>query len=212
MNIKKYPSTPYLPFSASLPTKANIISLADLEALKTKEIVITEKMDGETSSLYHTHWHPRSLTYSRRVDRNFITALHAGISYRIPDSIIIIGENVSAVHNIYYNKLPDKFLVFGIVENDVYLSWKDVIDWANLLNLKTVPILYQGSWDEVKIKSCYTGISKYGDTQEGYIVRMADSFHSNAFSKSIAKFVREGHVQPDDSHWTKRNIKFNEVI
>ena len=46
---------------------------------------------------------------------------------------------------------------------------------------------------------------------EGYVVRLADSFDVGDFSKSIAKYVRAGHVQTDE-HWLDKPMVKNELM
>jgi len=36
-------------------------------------------------------------------------------------------------------------------------------------------------------------------TPEGFVIRLAQGFPADQFSHSIAKYVRKGHVQTDDS-------------
>ena len=96
-------------------------------------------------------------------------------------------------------------MLFSIWNGKQSLSWDETVDWTNLLGLNTVPVLYDGIWDENTIKSCWTGISKFGSTQEGYVVRLAESYHFDDFSKSVTKFVRENHVQTSE-HWLNEKI------
>jgi hypothetical protein len=43
---------------------------------------------------------------------------------------------------------------------------------------------------------------------EGYVVRLADSFTADNFQHSVAKFVREDHVQTDEQ-WTRTGGELN---
>ena len=99
---------------------------------------------------------------------------------------------------------------------DICLSWDDTVEFATLLGLETVPVLYRGPWDEKKIKSCWTGnsfFSKDGefDPQEGYVVRVASAFPYEKHSEYVAKFVREKHVQTS-SHWLSQPVIPNLTI
>jgi hypothetical protein len=44
--------------------------------------------------------------------------------------------------------------------------------------------------------------SMYGDTREGVVIRVADSFKLDDFPNYVCKWVRPNHVQTDE-HWTK---------
>ncbi|RLA01627.1 MAG: 2'-5' RNA ligase, partial [Gammaproteobacteria bacterium] len=72
--------------------------------------------------------------------------------------------------------------------------------------LTLVPELYRGIFDEDAIKSLWSQ-DPWG-TVEGYVVRLADSFHRDEFHQSIAKFVRKGHVQTDE-HWLRSGGELN---
>jgi hypothetical protein len=82
------------------------------------------------------------------------------------------------------------------------------LEWAELLDLSVVPELYRGVYDEDKIKTCYTGQSKYEGIQEGYVVRVSDSFRLEEFEKSYSKMVRKHHITTDE-HWMKKQIEVN---
>lgn len=63
---------------------------------------------------------------------------------------------------------------------------------------------------ESVIKTCFTGSSKFGGAQEGYVVRLAEEFSYEKFSTSVAKFVRKNHVQTDQ-HWMQNEVEPNQL-
>ena len=52
--------------------------------------------------------------------------------------------------------------------------------------------------------------SRFGGEREGYVVRRADRFHYGAFRRSVAKYVRRGHVTTDD-HWLHKEMIVNKL-
>jgi hypothetical protein len=112
------------------------------------------------------------------------------------------------------------FYVFSIWnENNICLPWDETVEYIQLINdtlqgsgmsIETVPVRYRGPWDEEKVRACWTGVSAYGEEQEGYVVRNVEAFpypvpeeedrHQMPVFHDLAKFVREKHVQTDD-HW-----------
>jgi hypothetical protein len=46
------------------------------------------------------------------------------------------------------------------------------------------------------------------EEHEGYVIGVAREFHYRDFSKSMAKYVRQGHVQTDQ-HWMHAGITPN---
>ena len=112
-----------------------------------------------------------------------------------------------AKHSIYYDNLDSYFYVFNIWnEDNVCLSFDDTIEWCKLLNLEHVPVIYRGIFDLELIKS----IKLDEEKQEGYVIRIAESFKYSDFQKSVVKYVRKNHVQTT-THWTQEKIIQNKL-
>ena len=95
-------------------------------------------------------------------------------------------------------------------QSNVCLSWDETIEWANLLGLKTVPILYQGIWNEKLVKDIHSSTFN-GDPCEGYVIRAREEFTYRDFRRKVAKFVRSNHVQTH-GHWMRSKLELNKVI
>jgi hypothetical protein len=208
--MQKYPRTVHFPWS---PGASNDdVKLDSVDHFKGKLCVITEKMDGENTTIYQDGIHARSLDSGYHPSRTWVKALQAKIGSSIPKKWRICGENLYAKHSIGYENLSSFFQVFSIWDDkNNALSWKDTLEWAELLELKTVPVLAEGvfnsdykwedlyHWKEFPIlyqERAFIDKSK----AEGYVLRVAESFHFSEFKKSVAKYVRKGHVQTD-KHW-----------
>ena len=202
----KYPRTHHLPFSPGKTDDDRV--MPDLELLRAETIVVTEKLDGENTNLYCDYLHARSLDYAPRVDRDRMKALHASVAHDIPKGWRICGENVWAQHSIAYRELRSFFHVFGMwTDKNECLSWGDTVEYAELLGLPPVPVLYVGPWDEAAVRAC---MRTTGDEQEGYVVRVERAFRTTEFRRAVGKFVRAGHVQTQ-AHWT-RHIQPNPFV
>ncbi|MBW5466963.1 2'-5' RNA ligase [Brevibacillus formosus] len=207
--LKKYPRTFHLPWSRSRTDDDKI--LRTVGHFEGKEVVVTEKLDGENTTLYRNHIHARSLDSKDHASRHWVKMLHGTISFHIPEGWRICGENVYALHSIYYEHLTSYFYVFSIWnENNECLSWDETVEWAALLGLETAPVLYRGIWSEETVKSCYTKKSVFGGEQEGYVVRLTERFSYEDFKQSVAKFVRKNHVQTDQ-HWLSKPVVPNGI-
>ena len=204
---KKYPHTPHLPWTLAV-TDDEILS--SVNHFVGKEIVVTEKLDGENCNMYLDHIHARSIDSRSHPSRNFVKNLWGRVRSDIPPGMRICGENLYATHSIHYSGLTNYLQVFNIWQGDECMSWEETVVWCNLLGLEHVPVLYHGIWDEDKVKSCWTGKSTQGGDQEGYVVRIADRFQAEDFGRSLAKFVRKGHVQTSD-HWLDEAIVPNQL-
>lgn len=202
----KYPRTPHLPWSeGGTSDDAYLFNTAHFEG---KRVVVTEKMDGENTTLYRDRMHARSLDSQHHPSRDWVKAMHGSICHEIPEGWRICGENVYARHSIAYAALQSYFYVFSIwdAENQA-LSWQETCEWAALLGVPTVPVLkHPAVWDASAVRDLQIDTS----TQEGYVVRLADAFSFDDFRTSIAKWVRKGHVQTTQ-HWMHAEIVPNRL-
>ena len=205
----KYPRTPHLPWSQG--RSDDDIALESIEHLqKLEEIVVSEKLDGEGTTMYRGRIHARSVDSSDHESRDWVKRLHGRIRNDIPEGFRICGENMFAKHSIYYTELTTYFYTFAIFRNDICLSWNETVEWCALLSLETVPVFYRGKWDEKTVRACWTGKSAFGPEQEGYVVRNAGRFEFDRFRDNTAKYVRPGHVTSEE-HWMKKEVVPNRL-
>lgn len=206
----KYPRTFHVPWS--LGKTDDDKTLKNMNSFVGKRVIVTEKIDGENSTLYPDHLHARSISSPDHPSRHWLKMFHGGMKHLIPENWRLCGENVYALHSIGYNRLPSFFMLFSIWnEANQCLSWDETVECAEMLGVMTVPVLYDGIYDEQLIKRLYTGTSKVGELAEGYVIRLADSFAYEDFRSSVAKFVRKNHVQTDQ-HWMNKAIVANELL
>lgn len=202
----KYPRTYHLPWSPGGTKDDRTLSSAS--CFEGQDVVVTVKMDGEQTTMYNDHIHARSIDHSRHPSRSWVFNLHGKIAHDIPENFRVCGENLFAKHSIHYKNLPTYFMVFSIWERDKCFSWAETKEFASLLNLETVPVLYEGPFDRDAIQKAYEKV--YNDSVEGYVVRLSGSFGMRHFRRSIAKYVRKGHVQ-DTHNWMHKAVTPNEL-
>ena len=196
-NHVKYSRTLHLPWSPSAHNKDERI-IEDMSQFVGKRIIVTAKLDGENTSMYSDGIHARSLDFSPHESRNLIKKLHSELAWQIPERWRIVGENLYAKHSIHYKNLESYFYLFSVWnERNECLSWDETVEWAALLDLKTVPVLFDGIYNEQSEKMLKSLVPKNfdGDDCEGYVLRLADSFHYKDFRKYVGKWVRKDHVQ-----------------
>ncbi len=191
----KYPRTPHLPWSGS--STVDDRHLGDTRHFDDVEVVVTEKLDGENTSLYRDGLHARSIDGRHHPSRDWVKALHAGLRHDIPPGWRICGENVYARHSVAYDSLDSYFYAFSVwnAENKC-LGWDATREWCALFGLHTVPELFRGQWDEKVVR----GLGIDEARQEGYVVRVVREFAYHEFGRCAAKYVRPRHVQTDE-HW-----------
>lgn len=201
----KYPRTWHLPWSPGAGKGDRILESVDF--FEGQEVVVTEKMDGENTTLYCDYSHARSVSSSSDATRHWVKNFHAGFAGDIPDGWRLCGENLFAKHSIFYDNLCSYFMLFSVWDDrNICLSWDETVIWADLLGIKMVPVLYRGVFDEKLIKELYRSGT------EGYVVRLACSFKYLDFVRSVGKFVRAEHIQTNQHWlrtWTPNKLKSN---
>jgi hypothetical protein len=202
----KYQRTPHLMWSKGCTSDDKMLS--SVEHFFGKEIIMTEKRDGENSTIYKDYMHARSLDSVDHPSRHWLKNLHGTMGYNIPDGWRVCGENLYAKHSLHYTSLKSYFEVFSIWnENNVCLSFDDTLEWCELLGLVHVPVLWRGIFDEQLLRNYKIDTEK----QEGYVIQLADSFKYEDFSTSVAKWVRENHVTTNN-HWMYEKIIPNILV
>jgi hypothetical protein len=197
----KYPRTWHLPWSPGATSDDRV--LENTSHFWNREVVVTTKMDGECTTMYPDFLHARSIDSRNHPSRNWVKNLHGSIGYLIPSGWRICGENLFAKHSIKYDSLPSYFMAFSIWNDaNVCWSWDATVEWCKLIGIEHVPVIWRGTFDAVKIMECYQ------PGQEGYVVRVADEFRFSEFRKSVAKYVRESHVQTH-GHWMRQAVERN---
>jgi hypothetical protein len=186
--VGKYPRIPHLPWS---PGGTNDDKrLETVWHLISKQIVITEKMDGSNLCMTHDAVYARSHS-GPPTHKSFdqAKALHAQIKHKIDPGISVFGEWLFAVHSIEYSNLPGYFLVFGhrwddkiplefrksLYNHGPDLWWPHEVTEkrAAQLKLPMVPVLWAGvihNVEELKdlTESLANEPSTYGEEREGH--------------------------------------------
>ena len=207
MQRYKYPRTYHFPFSPGRSSDDKIFN--DYEQyFKGKEVVITEKMDGENTTIYNDMCHARSINSAHRDYHSWLLNYARSFQYMLNDGERVCGEYLFAKHSIYYENLPSYFMVFSIWNGEQCLSWEDTVKRCEELNLITVPVLYKGIYDENKINEAIKEVVNRNG--EGIVMRLTSGYSYDNFNNSIIKYVRANHVQTDE-HWSNQQIIKNEL-
>lgn len=190
-----YPRTRHLPWSPG--ATPDDLRTAGLDGLRGREVVVTEKLDGENTTLYADGLHARSLDSAHHPSRTWVKALQGRIGHMIPEDWRICGENLYARHSLAYDDLDGYFYGFSVWDE---LGWCP--DWdrtVRFLRERGIPVprvLWRGVFDERALRALRLDLGR----QEGYVVRTADGFMAEEFGERVAKWVRPGHVTTS-AHW-----------
>ncbi len=194
----KYPRTHHLPWSEGMHSDDR--QLKDVGHFAGRRVIVTEKMDGENTSLYADYFHARSIDSLHHPSRDWAKGFWGRIAHDIPEGWRICAENLYAQHSIAYSDLESYLLGFSIWdERNFCLDWDSTLEYFELLGIRPVKVLFDGEFDEAAIRRLYDPRKDWGRS-EGYVVRLADGFAYRDFRRSVAKFVRQGHIQTT-KHW-----------
>jgi len=177
----QYPRTYHVPFSQGDEKRDR--HLEDMSYFEGQRVIITEKMNGENITMYNDYIHAHSIDGGLNPSGDWIKSLWERIGWEIPDRWRVCGEDLyrqAAAQNS-----ENHFWVFSIWnESNECISWNETVEYCEILNLKTVPVLYDGIYDEEVISK----IRPNEDFSKGWVIRIADSFLYKDFRKCVAQF------------------------
>ena len=210
----KYPRTLHMPCSPGATSDDKRFTQEEyIQTFQGKRILITEKLDGECTTMSKEYIHARSLDSNHHPSRDWVKRFHSEIAHNIPEGWRICGENVYAQHSISYDNLDSYFYGFSIWNDKNHcLSVDDTKEWFELLGIQHVPILEEytilyGNWDDFVFELAHDTVDK---GKEGIVIRNRDSFHYDDFGTNVAKYVRANHVTTND-HWMHSEMKINKL-
>jgi hypothetical protein len=193
----KYPRTHHLPWSLGMHDDDRMHESTN--QWEGKEVVVTLKMDGENTTMYDNHIHARSTESKKHPSRDWVKNFWSRIAHNIPKGWRICGENLYAKHSISYEALDSYFYGFSVWDDkNVCQNWTYTRLILEELKIPTVPVLYEGIYDESLLRKLHSKLNFVQD--EGYVLRLADEFHYSQFRKYVGKFVRPDHIKTT-KHW-----------
>eukprot|EP01084_Bolivina_argentea_P290673 499351_1 len=225
MQMDKFPSIPHLSFSPQINDDDIIINDTKLfnGDSNSYKLCIHEKLDGGNCCILkgnvyaRTHKHPTKHPWFNTV-KDLIRSQPLFYDDKYTN-LMIFGENMTAIHSIKYNNLTSYFYIFAVYNpyTKIWYSVKDVQKIANKLNIPTAPLLFKGNFNSLKeIKNWMDkeiqNQSMLGSkNREGFVIRIDSSFPMKQFQKSMAKYVRKGHIQTDKNwirNWQKAQLVY----
>lgn len=184
--------------------------LPSMEPFIGKRVIVTEKLDGENTSLYRDGLHARSIDSSRQYheSRDWIKKFHGSFAHEIPENWRICGENMYAKHSIAYDDLESFFYGFSVWDGEWSLPWDETVDVLGMLGIPHVPVIYDGVFDEGFLREL---ADRQDPTkEEGYVCAVADGRKHDPWFTDLAKYVRDKHVNTS-THWMTEAVIPNKL-
>lgn len=198
-NYVKYPRTPHLEWSGSINLDEQV--LKQTYFLPNHKVVITEKMDGENTTIYNDTIHARSIDSGYHESRTWVKNFAAKWQHSLGSNERICGENLYAVHSLRYDGLDSYFMGFSHWAGSHCSDWDTTMEYFEILDITPVPVLFCGSWrNGIDWIQNYHNDPLNDRMKEGYVVRTVRGFHLAEFRQMVVKYVRPNHITTD-SHW-----------
>lgn len=215
----KYPRTYHLPTSPGLASDDR--RMPDLLVFEGRRVIVTEKMDGESTTLTPSRSYARSADSGYHPSRDWLRAFHARRAADIPEGWRISGEYLYARHSVPYtrqngNPLRSYFYGFGVWnEDNELLDWDETLEMLAMLEIAPVPTLFEGLFESGLVARIAATLDN--QRQEGFVVRLAGRHpyptgtgDTGRFFSAVAKWVRPDHVT-SDRHWSLGPVVANEL-
>ena len=132
-----------------------------------------------------------------------------GSTSALTPSVIAYGEWCYAEHSVFYDSLPDWFLLFDLYDRGEGRFWSRARrdEWAGAAELSTVPLIATSTFAVPALRKLL-GPSRLGSTAaEGVYLRWDDG----DWLVARAKVVRAGWVMASDEHWASGPLKTNRL-
>lgn len=205
----KYPRTYHVPWSNHTNEDKVIQSM---DYFINREVIVTEKLDGENWTIYKDGQHARSLEPQYNDYQSMLYSQIANFQYMIPDGWRICVEYMYAKHSIYYEDLRNYLYVTSIWNESNYCyPFNVTLALCKVFGLTTPNVIYKGIYNEDYIKSAFETYQYSMNREvEGYVIKRNEEFAFEDFSKYVAKWVRPNHVQTDE-HWKYSKKEYNKL-
>ncbi len=217
METRKYGRTYHFPLSPGTTSDDRIQYDYWEHIIQMKNVIQTEKLDGENNCLNRygvfarSHATPSTSPWTSHLRQRW------DVLKNDLGELELFGENLYAIHSIEYKEIEHHFYVFAVRYLDRWLSWEEVCFYAAAFDMPTVPVLNPMAnltnetvfRDEVlaltKLKSAFRSVdaaTQHPCTMEGVVSRNTDGFDTKDMGQNVFKYVRKGHVKTDE-HWTR---------
>lgn len=209
----KYPRTPHLPWSLGREVDDYENSYYTADTKGDYDVVITEKLDGENTSIYKDYVHARSLDSGYHPSRTWVKNFAAQWQHELEPGVRVCGENLYASHSIVYNSLPSYFIGFSVWDKDACLSWNDTLEYFEILGIEHPRILFEGNVEDgiawcQNISDPESQLALWSDVSEGYVFRPKHRIYMNEWNQCVGKYVRPNHVTTA-THWKSSTLEKN---
>jgi len=189
-----------------------------LKRLLSGRVVVEEKMDGanvgivrhhkgfslqKRGSLVGSSEHPQFQRFHAWANNEAYERIMS-----LPEGVLLYGEWLYAVHHIYYDRLPEYFLVFDIRRGKRWFDRSDREEFCEEYGFHQVPLIAEGHFTKEDLLNLVPNKSQYGDTAEGIVVKR---YAKHGYFRG--KIVRPDFLNElaEVDHWSGKPLRFNQL-
>lgn len=191
----------------------------NVKRLLSGEMIVEEKLDGSNTGIIR---HSKGFALQKRGSLvgaseheqfNFFNNWAHQQNYEkimaLPKDTLMYGELLYAVHTIYYDRLPDYFLVFDVKRQGDWLDYDERKSFCNQYGFQMVPLIARGNFTKDDLQKMVPVKSAYGDEAEGIVVKR---YAKHGYFRG--KLVKPGFIKKleESDHWTTYNVRRNVVV
>jgi protein-tyrosine phosphatase/predicted kinase len=221
-NLLKFPRTPHFIDLGGTTRDDLVISEKNVnEFYKSPEVLIEEKIDGanlgislidnEIKIQNRSHYINNKSHSQFQLINNWISKKYDSLMKILNENRIIYGEWVFAKHSIYYDKLPDLFIVFDIYDRleERFFSRNRLEKTLADTDLFWVPLIFKGRLKNVNLYNLIEEYSEFSSNyrREGIYLRL----NTPKWLIKRAKIVRSDFIEGDE-RWDIKDIEKNKLI
>jgi len=194
------------------------LSNKEVQLLLAGDVIVEEKMDGANTGIIR---HKRGFHLQKRGSLmeqgeheqfgffyNWAYRQNYELVMSIPMNHIVYGELLYATHTLYYDKLPNYFLVFDVWTGQKWMDYDQRNEFCTKFGFHQVPFITKGSFGVSDLFSLISDKSAYGEKSEGIVIKR---YRKNEYLRGKivkAEFIK--HLDEND-HWMKYSVKRNKL-
>jgi len=196
------------------------LSRDQIKLLLAGQVDIEEKMDGANTGIIR---HNKGFSLQKRgslvgqsehAQFQYFHAWANRMNYdkimEVPPGHWIYGELLYAQHHIFYDQLPDYFLVFDVLtKSGLWMDRDGRNEFCDRYGFHSIPLVAQGYFNLEDLYDLIPEKSAYGDVAEGIVVKR---YRKGEYLRGkIVKpwFVKE--LDEEDTHWTRKELRKNQL-
>lgn len=216
----KFPRTPHLVWlGESRPRGDKLMAESEAHEWLRQPMSVEEKVDGANLGLSLRGGRLRAQSRGHYLDPRatgqweplwrWLALREERLRTALAPSMIAFGEWCYAQHSVFYDLLPDWFLLFDVYDRRERRFWSRLRRdrWASDAGLATVPLIATGVLGLPALQKLLGPSRLGGVLAEGLYLRWDDG----DWLAKRAKVVRPGWVMVGDDHWASGPLKTNRL-